>query len=239
MPAEQSTPAARKARLQVHTAHPALTRLLEVLLLEWGHQPVSGEVAALHIVQEGGPATTGAHDRLTSASRRAPVWITAPLAVDHLWMAIEACLHAKPRRHLRVATRLAAELQVADGRSAVLVGSLSDHGARLDTPRELARDEQGLLHFHCLGQSLAVRGRVIYCMPLGDLGGSKGFETGLVFSEPDVQLRQLLRDFIAGSYLQRVRCSVSATEFALALPLLRLSAGVLNLLDQPPAATAP
>jgi hypothetical protein len=239
MLSERATPSSKRGRLQVRSVDPVLNRLLEALLREWGHELVeAGEPADLFLLQEVRPNSEEGENELwlTSSGCQERDSIAVPMVIEELWAAIEGRLHSQPRRHLRLALSLSGEIAAGGLRAAVQVSSLSDYGARFRAPRELARDDEWLLRLDCCEVPVAVRGRVIYCFPQGDLDGAAGYEVGLIFTEAPAQLRQTLRDFITASYLGRVRARLSPAEFAAALPWLRLSAGVLAKFDYPPLA---
>lgn len=227
----------KRARLLVRTVDPVLARLLGLLVQEWGHELLEeGEPADLQILQEGcNPLDGTTSVWLTSARYQGPNRIALPLVPEELWGALEAHQHAKPRQHIRLETFLPAELRAGGERVPAQIQSLSDYGARLEAQRELARTEELLVHFDCAGQALVQQGRIIYCMPKGDLDGVAGYELGIVFIAPTGQQRRMLRDYIVGSYLQRVRAILGVADFTRALPFLHLSPGVrAHLRDSTP-----
>jgi hypothetical protein len=213
----------RGARLLVRTIDPVLGPLLGLLLREWGHEVLEQGDADLHILQEGcNPSQGAAIVWLTSASYQAPNRVALPFLPEELWGVLEAHLHAKQRRHIRLETSLPAQFQGDKWRVAAQISSLSDYGARLVAQRELALAEEISLYFKIADQEMAVRGRIIYCMSRGDLDGGAGYEIGISFIAPERSQRQILRDFIVGGYLQRVRARGPA-EFAAAAGFLHLS----------------
>jgi hypothetical protein len=240
MLAEQLT-VNRKAQLLVRTIDPVLARLLALLLREWGHELPEEEAAAeLHILQEGCNPDDAAKKSiwLTTASYQGPNRIALPLLLEELWRAVEERLHTNPRQHMRLETTLPAQLRAGTECIAVSVNSLSDYGARLGAERELARADEVQLQLDLAGQLLAVRGRIIYCMPKGDLDGAAGYDIGLTYIAPPGMQRRMLRDYIIDSYLQRVRTAFTPAEFAAALSFLQLSpwvrANLATTAHQPP-----
>jgi hypothetical protein len=231
-----TVPRSREKRLCLFVRNEAFRQVLGGILREWGYSLREDSAASdLFLAEDGFPVP----------GEGTPVlWLTRsrygergrlclPLSIEQLWATLESRFHKPPRSHIRINLELPAALEARSETDEILITSLSELGARFDLHRELAPGEELVLNLRIAGRRLKLPGRVIYVVPRGDLEGSGKAQIGVIFHHPDKELRDVLRDFILRSYLERVREGLAGNVFREGLSHFDVPPGILEEIGFP------
>jgi hypothetical protein len=123
-------------------------------------------------------------------------YLTTPISLTSLYRLLEKSFFPGPRRNIRIAVDLAAEIRIDETWHAGRMVSLSDRGARIDCKQELPRGKQLHLELALAGRVISLSAEVLYCLPAGDSPGRELPQVGILFKPNDQQLINRLRHYV-------------------------------------------
>ncbi|PLX95936.1 MAG: hypothetical protein C0621_02915 [Desulfuromonas sp.] len=156
--------------------------------------------------------------------------IAFPIDLETLWSRLETRFHRPPRNHLRISLSLPLTVAARDEiRPATLI-SLSDCGGRFTYHRELTIGEPLSLQLRLNEKTLPLQGRVIYCLPGGELAEKQESEVGILFAKLAPEVQKTLRNEIIHRYLLRVQAQIPGWAFQTSLGFFDIPSEVLKRL---------
>jgi hypothetical protein len=207
-----------------------LCLFLTMLLNEWGFSvsttcPESSE--ELLLAEENCPRCADHRKRidLISSSYFDSDHVNMPIVLEHLWQVLEKHYHLPHRRHLRLAVDLPIVMNIRSQKAPGRLSSLSQAGARLSLPRELAVGELFPIVLPLPQQTLPLTAKVIYVNTFPD--SDNRYDAGILFDRISDADKALLRDTIILTFFNNIRpqlprwaFEVGTSHFALS-PSLR------------------
>ncbi len=178
---------------------PQFKGLLTSLLAGWKID-VAEDVGAggIYFIERGlpEPATAARVIWLTPLPLHDGEYLLIPISPTKLHLLLEEHFFPTPRRHIRIVMDSEADLQV-DGRwhESRLV-SISDRGARMTCPFELAKGAGLTVEMKLDGRTVRCPADVLYCLPSGDSIGRSHSQVGVLFRPHDTTLYGQLQQMI-------------------------------------------
>ncbi len=183
----------------VRTRQAAVGDLLRAILREWHYltEPVpNGRRVAL--VEHGLPLPEGVdHTLWLSPGPLATVsHLAAPLSLSELYRKLQAGFFQPPRRYLRLAMELPAQLERSGVCLEGQLSCLSERGGRVACYASLPLGERWQLNATLGGCLLQIAAEIIYIIPPGDVPGREPFQYGMQFIPVHPELCRAVRRYV-------------------------------------------
>jgi len=193
------TSAAEGKQVAVLSRNQRFIRIFCSILNDWKFSPVADLTTAKIIFAERGlalPSHAGEVVWLSPMPIAEGASLATPISLTELYRLLEKNFFSGPRRNIRIAIDLAAEIRIDETWLAGRLVSLSDRGARIECTTEFPRGKQLHLEAELAGRDISIPAEVLYCLPAGDSPGHELPQVGVLFKPDDEQFIHLLRHYV-------------------------------------------